>query len=112
VLLEFKARLYDPSGALAGWRADANPCDADTTWGGVQCDGGGRIRGLALDSLGLRGPLYPGLAAIAGLKSITADGNYLTGARARACVWGVTGHRRRSLPRAARQNVPHTSHIH
>ena len=78
-LLAFKAGLDNPTGALASWQPDTNPCSAAQPWAGVGCDGGGRVVAVALEGAGLRGPLAGALAGVERLREVQLAGNQLTG---------------------------------
>jgi len=66
----------DPSGALAGWdEADASPC----SWFGVECSDDGRVVGLNLANLGLKGMLPPEIGQLTSLHSLILHKNFFYG---------------------------------
>lgn len=61
---------------LAGpqpWTADGLPCQGSTSsWRGITCEDG-RVVGVSLAGLGLKGPFPPSLAALSRLRNLTMN---------------------------------------
>ncbi|KAI4963082.1 hypothetical protein ZWY2020_019733 [Hordeum vulgare] len=76
-LLRFREMVEaDPSGALADWdEGHASPC----SWFGVQCSDDGRVVGLNLSNLGLKGMLSPEIGQLTNMHSLFLKGNRLYG---------------------------------
>lgn len=76
-LLRFRETVEaDPSGALAGWDgADASPC----SWFGVECSDDGRVLGLNLANLGLKGMLPPEIGQLTSMQSLILHKNFFYG---------------------------------
>ncbi|XP_047095279.1 protein MALE DISCOVERER 2-like isoform X2 [Lolium rigidum] len=76
-LLRFRETVEaDPSGALAGWNgADASPC----SWFGVECSDDGRVVGLNLANLGLKGMLPPEIGQLTSMQSLILHKNFFYG---------------------------------
>ncbi|KAM0899301.1 hypothetical protein ACQ4PT_021389 [Festuca glaucescens] len=76
-LLRFREMVEaDPSGALAGWDgADASPC----SWFGVECSDDGRVVGLNLANLGLKGMLPPEIGQLTSMQSLILHKNFFYG---------------------------------
>jgi hypothetical protein len=81
LLQTFRRSLADPRVALATWVEGTDPCGAAGRWAGVVCDPEtGAVAGLALQDLGLAGPLPAELALLeSSLTQLSLDGNSLTG---------------------------------
>uniref|UniRef100_A0A6V7QTJ2 Protein kinase domain-containing protein n=1 Tax=Ananas comosus var. bracteatus TaxID=296719 RepID=A0A6V7QTJ2_ANACO len=54
ILIAFKFSASDPDGALSSWDPSGDPCSG--SWRGVSCRGG-RVSGVVLEGLRLRGPI-------------------------------------------------------
>uniref|UniRef100_A0A0E0GG69 non-specific serine/threonine protein kinase n=1 Tax=Oryza nivara TaxID=4536 RepID=A0A0E0GG69_ORYNI len=77
ILLEFKAAVTDPNGALASWTAGGDPC---VDFAGVTCDPSSRaVQRLRVHGAGIAGKLTPSLARLASLESVSLFGNGLSG---------------------------------
>lgn len=76
-LLRFREMVEaDPSGALLGWdEGDATPC----SWFGVECSDDGRVVGLNLANLGLKGMLPPEIGHLTYMHSIILHKNFFYG---------------------------------
>ncbi|KAF3326914.1 putative LRR receptor-like serine/threonine-protein kinase [Carex littledalei] len=75
-IILINSQLSDPYGALASW---SNSSNAFCKWRGVRCDDQTHVTMLALDSLGLTGPLPPSIANLTFLQSINLSGNNFYG---------------------------------
>uniref|UniRef100_A0A0E0K883 Protein kinase domain-containing protein n=1 Tax=Oryza punctata TaxID=4537 RepID=A0A0E0K883_ORYPU len=77
ILLEFKAAVTDPNGALASWTAGGDPC---VDFAGVTCDPSSRaVQRLRVHGAGISGKLTPSLSRLASLESVSLFGNSLSG---------------------------------
>ncbi|CAM0955040.1 unnamed protein product [Alopecurus aequalis] len=76
-LLRFREMVEaDPRGALLDWgEGDAGPC----SWFGVECSGDGRVVGLNLANLGLKGMLPPEIGQLTSLHSLILQKNFFYG---------------------------------
>ncbi|XP_044977725.1 protein MALE DISCOVERER 1-like [Hordeum vulgare subsp. vulgare] len=76
-LLRFREMVEaDPSGALADWdEGHASPC----SWFGVQCSDDGRVVGLNLSNLGLKGMLSPEIGQLTNMHSLVLHKNLFYG---------------------------------
>lgn len=69
-LLELKAGLQDPRGALRSWQPGGDPCNRRAPWAGVTCSGRGEVLVLNLASANLSGTLSPALGRLSTLQEL------------------------------------------
>ncbi|KAK3120595.1 hypothetical protein QOZ80_9AG0690600 [Eleusine coracana subsp. coracana] len=74
-LLAFKARVTDPTGALASWNASTHFC---RRWAGVTCTAG-RVTSLDLSERRLTGTLPPAIGNLTHLSSLNLTQNGISG---------------------------------
>ncbi|GJN25711.1 hypothetical protein PR202_gb13574 [Eleusine coracana subsp. coracana] len=74
-LLAFKARVTDPTGALASWNASTHFC---RRWAGVTCTAG-RVTSLDVSERRLTGTLSPSIGNLTYLSSLNLNQNGISG---------------------------------
>ncbi|RWW57876.1 hypothetical protein BHE74_00035302 [Ensete ventricosum] len=82
VLLDFKAAMSDPTGALRSWAPSSAPCGNGTaSWAGIICDHDGSVSGLRLEGMSLSGSLNVGfLGRLPRLRTLSFTNNNFEGA--------------------------------
>ncbi|KAK8551101.1 hypothetical protein V6N13_119589 [Hibiscus sabdariffa] len=103
-LLKFRDSFMNPSSTLYDWDASTPPCkEQSANWIGVLCDENGKVTGLKLENMGLKGVLnveslaalqefrtlnvmnnkvegeLPDMRKLSGLQSLLLSNNHLTG---------------------------------
>ncbi|CAL9769367.1 unnamed protein product [Musa acuminata subsp. burmannicoides] len=82
VLLDFKAAMSDPTGALRSWVPSSAPCGNGTaSWAGIICDHDGSVSGLRLEGISLSGSLNVAfLGRLPRLRTLSFTNNNFEGA--------------------------------
>ncbi|KAK8641682.1 hypothetical protein V6N13_011063 [Hibiscus sabdariffa] len=80
-LLTFRHSFMNPSSTLYDWNASTPPCTAQTAnWIGVLCDENGKVTGLKLENMDLKGVLnVESLAALQELRTLNVMNNKVEG---------------------------------